>query len=122
MSRLPCSRSSKYARISSEGPNPRGSGTEAWRPGITLFIRSVPPSSMYCTLDWRGCNDRCRAHVVGLVLCSHRPHSTTALHRTKLDFREARMLEARLPRRTLLGSPLNRGYPPLGGRRKPSGG
>src|SRR5215217_7684401 len=109
MSRLPCSRSSKYARISSEGPNPRGSGTEAWRPGITLFIRSVPPSAMYCTLDRRSCNGRCRAHVVGLVLCSHPPHSTTALHRTKLDFRESGMQETGFPRMSLLGSSVNRG-------------
>src|SRR5919112_5449523 len=59
---------------------------------------------MYCTLDWRSCNGRCRAHAVGLVLCSHRPHSTTALHRTKLDFRESAVPEAWFRRRTLLGN------------------
>src|SRR5215211_8848070 len=64
---------------------------------------------MYCTLDRRSCNGRCRAHVVGLVLCSHPPHSTTALHRTKLDFRESGMPETGFPRMSLLGSSVNRG-------------
>jgi|SRR5215212_8887893 len=38
-----------------------------------------------------------------LVLCSRTSlHTTGTLHRTKLDFREPRIPEARFPRRTLL--------------------
>src|SRR5215207_5264778 len=43
MSRLPRSRSSRKARISSEGPNPSGSGVEAYKPGITLSTIGISP-------------------------------------------------------------------------------
>src|SRR5215211_5950045 len=44
MSRLPCSRWSRKARISSEGPNPKGSGAEAWSLGMMVSISGSPCS------------------------------------------------------------------------------
>src|SRR5215218_8250496 len=44
MSWLPRSRWSRKARISNEGPNPKGSGAEAWNLGMMVSISGSPCS------------------------------------------------------------------------------